>query len=130
MPISIHLLGTVSSEDRANICSAAKLLLPENRFAISEGEISGIVPDAYISFLSDTPEILLEQFSVLPVGTGERFPFFQASASGNAGSLQKIPVTGYFLQPLTQTNAFTILRTIAVHYRFAKQNIESKSISL
>ena len=40
-------------------------------------------PAAYLSFLACTSALVLEQFSNLPIGVGEKTPFFQA---------------GYFLQ--------------------------------
>jgi len=86
-----------------------------------------LLPEAFICWAECSQVTLLTMFSLLPVGTGERIPFFQQVPGGIPEWLRKFPVAGFFSLPLTQPAAESMVCTIGRNRLLIDRQIELTS---
>jgi HD-GYP domain-containing protein (c-di-GMP phosphodiesterase class II) len=81
------------------------------------------LPVGFISFLPCTPFEVISLFSILPLGAGEKIPFFQMVDKPEIPSfLIDLPICGVFTVPLTQVSLFSIIQTITRSISFNIQH--------
>jgi HD-GYP domain-containing protein (c-di-GMP phosphodiesterase class II) len=127
MKPKIVILGEMSESDREILCKAALLgdfdvtqfttFDPSFRFPEDQ------LPRGFISCLSSDTGTIVQLFGDLPIGTGEKIPFFQKVPEGEIDPLLlALPIQGYFQCPLTIAVAGTIIQTISRNWSLIAQN--------
>lgn len=125
MPPFIVIFGDIPKADLRMIKSAAE----ENGIAVelkkSAEELGKSYTDiavGYISYLSCTPESILELFSNLPIGANEYFPLYQVIDNTTYPDiLNNYPVTSVFKTPITPFSLRNIFNTIKYHQSVSEQ---------
>ena len=112
----ILILGDLSEADLERIDTVAQqhnleVAVAGNGADPVEGDGSPL-PAAYFSFLPCTPAMVIEQFGKLPIGAGEKIPFFQRIDHSIPPFTHELPIAGYFEVPLSRTVVASMLRTI------------------
>jgi HD-GYP domain-containing protein (c-di-GMP phosphodiesterase class II) len=123
----IVILGDIKALDREILCRAA---------STAELEVTGMVdidpafrfpedqlPRGFISCLAAEKKTIVHLFGVLPIGTGEKIPFFQNVPPGDIDPfLLNLPIQGFFENPLTMATACSIIQTISRNNALIAQN--------
>jgi HD-GYP domain-containing protein (c-di-GMP phosphodiesterase class II) len=123
----IVILGKITPEDHEILCKAAlmadlevremKEILPGFHFPEDQ------LPRGFISCLDAAKETIVYLFGVLPIGTGEKIPFFQNIPRGDIDPfLLNLPIQGFFEFPLTMATACSIIQTIGRNRALIAQN--------
>jgi HD-GYP domain-containing protein (c-di-GMP phosphodiesterase class II) len=112
----VAILGNLSEGDLERIESIARVHNFELT-VIGKGETENItdpsqVPAAYISFIPSTPAAIMDMFATLPIGTGERIPYFQCVDAEVHEYLKDLPITGFFASPLSMPVIHSVFRTV------------------
>ncbi|MFW6220941.1 MAG: HD domain-containing phosphohydrolase [Fibrobacterota bacterium] len=127
MSVTVVLLGAPSSNDISILNQALRFLrmevdlrcvdLLEEKNAWSDEAI----PNGFINFYNE--EQLPGLFPLLPIGVGERVPFFQRcfGVAENA-SFYIFPITGFFVEELDINDARNIFSTIRNHIILKSQH--------
>ena len=113
---TVVLLGSVSPEEMV----LTESFFSEEHYRILHFENAGKfrnvwptgLPSAFISWIPCSPEGLLGQFAHLPVGTGERIPFFQQMSVEKCEWIRQFPIAGFFSVPIQYPALHTFLRVI------------------
>ncbi|MBN1576036.1 MAG: GAF domain-containing protein [Chitinispirillaceae bacterium] len=113
---TIVILGNCSEADLERIEGAAlqhgyKVSAPGSD-AQPGMSLSEQSPSAFISFQSCTPAIVIEQFRNLPIGTGEKIPFFQRIEKTIPPFAHELPIAGFFEVPLTKAVIINMIKAI------------------
>ena len=129
----VAILGNLSEADMERIETVAGRFEFELT-VIGAGEAEHIndpseVPAAYISFEPCTPESLLSLYETLPIGTGERIPFFQCVEETIPEFADSLPITGFFSVPLDTHSIHSIFMTIRRN-RFQVESIQHLSVQI
>lgn len=123
----IVILGNIRTEDYEILCKAASMADLEVRemkeidpgFHFPEDQL----PRGFISCLEAEKKTIVYLFGVLPVGTGEKIPFFQNVPPGDIDPfLLNLPIQGFFEFPLTMAIACSIIQTIGRNRALIAQN--------
>lgn len=101
---TVVLLGAPSSEETV-LCTdvlrrTGYRVLCSSDAETFRSEYPQVLPAAFISWAECSQMSLLTIFSLLPIGTGERIPFFQYVDGAVPEWLRKFPVAGLFSLPL------------------------------
>ena len=80
------------------------------------------LPLAYISFLPCTPETVIDIFGYLPIGSGERIPFFQLVGENIPDCISDMPFLGVFQSPLTLAVITSVFLVIQRNGSLIQQN--------
>jgi HD-GYP domain-containing protein (c-di-GMP phosphodiesterase class II) len=127
MKPTIVILGEMGASDREILCKAAsfadfdvqQFTKFDPLFRFKEDQL----PRGFISCLSADTRTIVQLFGDLPIGTGEKIPFFQnVPACEIDPILLSLPIQGYFQLPLTMTVACTIIQTISRNWALIAQN--------
>lgn len=129
MKKKIVILGNLSEADLECIDTIAR----ESSYevdVVGGGELSTVdgverIPAAYLSFQSCSPAAVIEQFGNLPVGTGEKTPFFQRVDGEVPLFARELPITGFFEVPLTGVVVRSIFRCIERNEALLKKQHEA-----
>jgi HD-GYP domain-containing protein (c-di-GMP phosphodiesterase class II) len=123
----IVILGNINNVDREILTRAASMsdidvigmvtIDPEYRFPEDH------LPKGFISCFPADKKTIVHQFGVLPIGTGEKIPFFQNVPHSDIDSfLLNLPIQGFFECPLTMAVACSIMQTISRNRALIAQN--------
>jgi HD-GYP domain-containing protein (c-di-GMP phosphodiesterase class II) len=127
MKPKIVILGEMGASDREILCKAAssadydvtQFTAFDPSFRFPEDQL----PRGFISCLSADTKTIVRLFGDLPIGTGEKIPFFQNVPDGEIDPLLlTLPIQGYFQCPLTMAVAGTIIQTISRNWSLIAQN--------
>ncbi|HEX2956182.1 MAG TPA: HD domain-containing phosphohydrolase [Chitinispirillaceae bacterium] len=81
------------------------------------------LPWGFISCLPADTKTIVQLFGNLPIGTGEKIPFFQNITGNEIDSfLLNLPIQGFFQLPLTNIVVSTIIQTISRNWALIAQN--------
>jgi HD-GYP domain-containing protein (c-di-GMP phosphodiesterase class II) len=123
----IVILGNINNLDREILTRAASMseidvlemvtIDPEYRFPEDH------LPKGFVSCFPADKKTIVHQFGVLPIGTGEKIPFFQNVPHADIDSfLLNLPIQGFFEFPLTMAVACSIMQTISRNRALIAQN--------
>lgn len=70
------------------------------------------LPKGFFSFLPPSPDLILELFANLPLGSGECLPLFQRVADEVPSFINNMPILGVFETPLTKAAVCSMLLAI------------------
>jgi HD-GYP domain-containing protein (c-di-GMP phosphodiesterase class II) len=123
----IVILGEAPTEDRELIEASARKYhgAVELSTVDSAGDLdtSAAPPVGYVSFVPCRHQQLLEVFSAMPIGAGQRVPFFQNVPQGPVPAfIHELPISSLFTSPLTEIAAENMFATIAAYEKFLGQN--------
>jgi len=127
MPLRITVLGNAPESDRELIASCAQHLCAG---AGVEAIVRAAAPgadegptNAFVSYVECSADAVRDAFARLPIGTGERIPFFQRVDTPDFPAfLTQFPVFGTFESPLSPAGAYTLCTSIVQHEKFMEQN--------
>lgn len=123
----IVILGEMNASDREILCKAAsfadfdvtQFITFDPLFRFPEDQL----PRGFISCLPADIRTIVQLFGDLPIGTGEKIPFFQNVPSGEIDPfLLNLPIQGFFQFPLTMAVTGTIIQTINRNWALIAQN--------
>jgi HD-GYP domain-containing protein (c-di-GMP phosphodiesterase class II) len=123
----IVILGEMSTSDREILCKAAsfadfdvtQFTIFDSLFRFPEDQL----PRGFMSCLPADTNTIIQLFGDLPIGTGEKIPFFQNVSSGEIDPfLLNLPIQGFFQCPLTMAVTGTIIQTINRNWALIAQN--------
>ncbi|MDG5813912.1 HD domain-containing phosphohydrolase [Chitinispirillales bacterium ANBcel5] len=124
----IVLVGPVSENNCAMFSKAALSLGLSiqhcENLSLGYDESCGDLPAAFISFNLCTKDALLELFRSLPVGFGEKVPYYQCveKEAEIPSFMKSVPLGGVFKLPLSESAVYTIVLSIARNYDSLQNN--------
>jgi HD-GYP domain-containing protein (c-di-GMP phosphodiesterase class II) len=122
---TIIVLGKISLIDKAILekTAASQDFCLEFKYRIEDLESFSTLPSGFISFFPCIMENIISQFACLPIGTGEKIPFYQmVKSDGVPEFLSKFPVIGVFESPLSAAAAYSIVTAISRNVAVNLQN--------
>ncbi len=119
------LIGKASADDLQTVSAAARQYAPEISFTslqkLDDPRQAATV-DCYLSFAEFSAEVVRDLAYRLPLGVGERVPFFQQVSCDTANfETGVIPVSGFFHTPISACQAHTICAVTLSSRRLSAQ---------
>ena len=116
MAKKIIVLGDLSEADLERLDSFALQYGYEITVTGNDGQPfmpeADSLPSAFFSFLPCTPATVIGQFGSLPIGSGEKIPFFQRIENSIPPFTRELPIAGFFEVPISKTVIASIFKSI------------------
>lgn len=125
MRSTIIILGKISSIDKTILekTAASQDFCLEFKNRIDDLASFPTLPSGFISFFPCILENLISLFACLPIGTGEKIPFYQmVSGGGIPEFLSRFPVIGVFESSISNAAAYSIVTAISRNVAVNLQN--------